>query len=46
MDVTGEGPTISLGLKTFMELDDILFIDSGRRDPESVVGAGEELCIS
>ena len=34
---------MSLGLKTFAELDDILFIASGRKDAESVADGGEEL---
>lgn len=36
LEVTGDGPTISLGLKTPVGLDDILFIASGRKDAESV----------
>ena len=43
-EVTGEGPTISLGLIICIEFDDILLTELGRRRDESVAGGGEELC--
>lgn len=43
LDVTGEGPTMSLGLITCMDWVDIRLTELGRREPESVAGGGEDL---
>lgn len=45
-DVTGEGPTMSLGLKICIEFDDIRLTEFGRRDMESVAGGGEDLNVT
>ena len=42
-DVTGEGPTMSLGLKTFIEFEDTRLTELGRNMAESVAGGGDEL---
>lgn len=43
LDVTGEGPTMSLGLMTCIDWVDIRLTELGRREAESVAGGGEEL---
>jgi hypothetical protein len=45
-DVTGDGPTMSLGLITCIDCDEILLTELGRREAESVRGGGEELQAS
>lgn len=42
-EVTGEGPTKSLGLSNWLGLDDILLAELGRREPEPVADCGEDL---
>ena len=42
LDVTGDGPTISLGLMTLKDELAMRWIEPGRREDESVLG-GEEL---
>jgi hypothetical protein len=42
LDVTGEGPTMSLGLIMCVEWDDTLLTELGRSREESVAGGGEE----
>lgn len=43
LEVTGEGPTMSLGLIICVEYEEILCAEFGRREAESVGGGGEEL---
>jgi hypothetical protein len=43
LDVTGDGPTRSLGLSTLAGFDDTRSTEPGRKRPESVEGGGEEL---
>ena len=42
-DVTGDGPTMSLGLMMCMLFEEMRFAEAGRREAESVTGGGEEL---
>lgn len=42
-EVTGEGPTKSLGLSNWLGLDDILLAELGRREVEAVADCGEDL---
>lgn len=45
-EVTGDGPTISLGLNMFIEFDDMRLAELGRSIMvESVAGGGDELAI-
>lgn len=43
LDVTGDGPTMSLGLKIFMLADEIRLAELGRSEAESVAGGGDDL---
>jgi hypothetical protein len=42
LEVTGDGPTISLGLRTWKLFDDIRFAELGRREVSFIMG-GEDL---
>lgn len=42
-EVTGEGPTKSLGLSNWFGLEDILLAELGRREPEPVADWGDDL---
>lgn len=46
LDVTGDGPTMSLGLKMCIELEDTLLTEFGLSEAESVAGGGDELIMS
>lgn len=45
LDVTGEGPTMSLGLMMCILLDEMRWAELGRSEAESVAGGGEELLV-
>ena len=44
-DVTGDGPTMSLGLRIFIECEETRLTELGRRLAESVAAGGDELSV-